>query len=77
MPMLTKHQLSALLYAQQPKPSKLSDASGFEYTGILQQVQREDGSGRNFNVTLTLTEPAPNKAKRAGENCTIFLRTID
>ena len=38
-----------------------------KYTGTLQSVQREDGSGRCFNVTMYVN----------GNLITVFVRTID
>jgi hypothetical protein len=34
------------------QPTRFADSNGVEYFGILQSIQREDGSGGSFNVTI-------------------------
>lgn len=64
---LTKWQLLSLLTTCRGAATVLIDSHGARHSGILQSVQREDGSGRSFNVTLST----------ARGNVTIHVRTVD
>jgi hypothetical protein len=63
---MTKAQLFAMLGMRDLQPTRFADSNGVEYFGILQSVQREDGSGGSFNVTI---------ANQSGYK-TFHLRTI-
>jgi hypothetical protein len=64
---MTKWELFQALAAEHPMPSRLTDASGRQYVGILRSIEREDGSGRSFNVRI---------ATQSG-NTTLHIRTTD
>lgn len=59
---MTKAQLMAMLFA--PTPRKPVTVEGV--TGHVSAVQREDGSGRSFNVTLDTKD---------GQK-TVYVRTV-
>lgn len=64
---LTKYQLTQLLFTKSPDPIHFHDSQGQQYFGLLQSVQREDGTGSSFNVTIA----------GHGGTATFHLRTID
>ena len=59
---MTKYQLFAALVAGQGSVLTVAGV-----TGLIQSVQREDGSGRSFNVTLLVN----------GKPVTKYVRTVD
>ena len=63
----TKRELDNALWGEHPLPRHYYDSQGQQYFGILQSVQREDGSGHSFNVTIA----------GHGGTVTFHLRTID
>ena len=64
---MTKWELFKMLGGEHPLPRHFTDASGNRYFGILQSIEREDGSGHSFNVRI---------ANQSGET-TIHLKTCD
>ena len=48
----------------------VEDAQGKVTRGILQSIQREDGSGRSFILTITPDHPE-------AANVTVYVRTVD
>jgi hypothetical protein len=64
---MTKWELYNLLGAEHTMPHPFTASDGARYVGILQAVEREDGSGRSFNLRI---------ANQSGE-ITVHLRTID
>lgn len=60
----TKHQLFSLLGS---KNTPVVTINGV--TGVLNSIQREDGSGSSFNVRLVCTTTAQSKM--------VYVRTID
>jgi hypothetical protein len=64
---MTKWQLFNLLSQVCPMPGYFVASDGKQYLGILQSVQREDGSGSSFNITI---------ANQSG-TITIHIRTTD
>jgi hypothetical protein len=62
----TKFELAKAMFDHRAMPRHWYDSNGQQYFGLLQSVQREDGTGSSFNVTI------------AGQGTTTFhLRTID
>lgn len=49
---MTKYQLFQALATRGTELSECTASNGRVYRGILQTVEREDGSGHSFNVTL-------------------------
>lgn len=64
---MTKWELFKALAGEHPLPRHFTDASGNRHFGILQSIEREDGSGHSFNVRI---------ANQSGQT-TIHLRTND
>ena len=64
---MTKWQLYNLLSQTEPLPGYFVASDGNQYLGILQSVQREDGSGSSFNLTI---------ANQSG-TATFHIRTVD
>jgi hypothetical protein len=64
---MTKWFLSKVLFGEEPMPQSFTASDGTRYFGILQSIEREDGSGRSFNVTI---------ANQSGK-ATFHLRTTD
>jgi hypothetical protein len=64
---LTKFELALLLFTKAPNPIHLYDSKGQQYFGLVQSVQREDGTGSSFNVTIA----------GHGGTATFHVRTID
>jgi len=62
----TKFELDKALYGKDVMPQHWYDSKGQKYFGLLQSVQREDGTGSSFNVTIVGQGTA-----------TFHLRTID
>ena len=48
----TKWDLFRYLAGEYPLPVGLSDGAGVVHVGTLEAVEREDGSGRSFNVRI-------------------------
>ncbi len=65
---MTKLQLAGLLFYNGVVEVGITDSSGTTHNGILTKVQREDGSGSSFNVTMH---------DEQGERCTFHMRTDD
>ncbi len=61
---MTKFQLFSLL--ARSNNSQTVTVAGV--TGLLQSIEREDGSGHNFNVTLSLAD---------NTYTTVFVKTVD
>lgn len=49
----TKYQLTMLLFTKLPHPLHFTDSRGGKHFGRLQTIQREDGSGSSFNLTVS------------------------
>ena len=49
---MTKWLLTLCLYGEDVMPQSFTASDGQRYFGILQSVQREDGSGHSFNITI-------------------------
>lgn len=49
---MTKWQLFKALGGEHPLPRHFTAVDGAQYFGILQAVEREDGSGHCFNVRI-------------------------
>ena len=60
---MSKFNLFMLLVAPSSKPVTIAGVMGY-----LESIEREDGSGSSFNVTLTLLN---------GKRKTVYVRTID
>jgi hypothetical protein len=60
--MMTKHKLTELLFSRHGSPVTIKGV-----TGILQGIQREDGSGRSFIVRLLTTTGVK----------TVYVKTVD
>jgi hypothetical protein len=51
---ISKWQLFGMLAADRnAEPVEIFDSNGRPHSGLLSSVQREDGSGCSFNVTLS------------------------
>ncbi len=48
----SKFDLARCLFGQYPLRHEFTDSQGKTHIGTLATVQREDGSGHSFNVTL-------------------------
>lgn len=70
---MTKFQLASLLFAKTPTTQTIIDNNGCKWTGIVSSIQREDGSGRSFNVTMNLNRPT-NTGKT---QVTVYVVTTD
>lgn len=66
---MTKMQLMAMLFANEFQAHEWRRASGHIVYGQLQSIQREDGSGSSFNVTIWNQETCSSE--------TLHVRTID
>jgi hypothetical protein len=64
---MTKWQLFEALSEYTSMPRRFTASDGTEYVGILQSVEREDGSGHSFNLRI---------ANQSGQ-ATFHIRTID
>jgi hypothetical protein len=65
---MTKYQLIKLLFDSHGGQANWFTASnGKRYHGILQSIQREDGSGESFNLTVN----------SGGREFTFHVRTVD
>lgn len=62
---VTRAELESAIYATDAKPRMFAGVYG-----IVNSVQREDGSGRAFNVTMTTYAPMARTA-------TLFVRLAD
>jgi hypothetical protein len=67
---MTKFQLFMALTTK--GAATISFPDHFGVTGILQSVQREDGSGSSFNVTILRVTPSGRNVRE-----TYYVRTID
>lgn len=65
---MSKAQVFALLIREGSHAACVTDSNGQQHWGIPQRVEREDGSGRCFNITIRL---------RMGQLKTVFVRTKD
>jgi hypothetical protein len=65
--MTTKWLLSKTLFGNDPMPQHFVASDGAHYFGILQSIEREDGSGQSFNVRI---------ANQSG-NTTFHVKTED
>lgn len=69
---MTKWELFKALGAEYPLPRHFTDASGGRHCGYLQSVERENGSGHSFNVTIN-----PDGNDRGLSPKTFYVRTSD
>lgn len=65
---MTKFQLFNLLAAEYTMIHDFVSSGQFHYRGILRSIEREDGSGSSFNVTIDTGN---------GNGATFHIRTID
>ncbi len=63
-----KWDLFRFLGGEYPLPVRFLDARGQEHIGLVQSVEREDGSGHSFNVRI---------GTENGNNETFHFRTTD
>ena len=49
---MTKWELFKTLSEEHCLPRAFCDANGFRHFGVLQSIEREDGSGHSFNVRI-------------------------
>ncbi len=66
---VTRSLLADILFDRRPTCHTFYDTSGRVYVGVLESIQREDGSGKSFNITI-------NQGGSAG-SVTFYVRTID
>lgn len=66
---MTKFQLATLLFTSSAKEISIMDSNGTTHHGYVSSVEREDGSGSSFNITL--------RDGRGGGRCTLHVRTSD
>jgi hypothetical protein len=64
---MTKWQLFKALAGEYSSPRLFIDSNGIRHFGILQSIEREDGSGHSFNVRIA----------DQSRQTTIHIRTID
>lgn len=64
---MTRYQLMSIMFSNTGHECLFRDSQGKEYMGYLMSMEREDGSGRCFNLTIRTKQ---------GE-MTIFVRTQD
>jgi len=69
---MTKWELFKTLGAEHPLPRLFTDADGGHHYGYLQSIEREDGSGHSFNVTIN-----PDGDDRGLSPKTFHVRTSD
>jgi hypothetical protein len=69
---MTKWELFKALGAEHPLPRHFTDASGSRHYGYLRSIEREDGSGHSFNVTIN-----PEEIDRGFSPKTFHVRTSD
>lgn len=76
---MTKWELAELMFNHGRKSVSMRDSSGFEHRGTVLGIDREDGSGRSFNVRMMLSydEMLANKKRLAGTIITFHMRTTD
>lgn len=67
--MTTKWELFRWLAGEYPLPRHWKDSSGADHYGTITAVEREDGRGHSFNVTIRPAE--------GGNPETFHLRTSD
>jgi hypothetical protein len=65
---MSKWQLASLLFTAQAKQVGICDTYGTTHCGFLSKIEREDGSGSSFNVTIR---------DEQGERKTFHVRTSD
>lgn len=65
---MTKYQIAELLFTPRAREVGITDSQGTTHHGYLSKVEREDGSGSSFNVTMR---------DEQGERCTFHVRTSD
>ena len=70
---MTKQELIDRLFLPAAMACTIRDSSGVVHIGILQSIEREDGSGKCFNVKMSVLNPTTNTRYTD----TFFVRTID
>jgi len=73
---MTKWQLMNMLTLPMTAESVVIDSSGNSHIGIVKSIEREDGSGSCFNITMRVNTIG-NTAAAINPIKTIFVRTID
>lgn len=69
---MTKFQLMSALFGGSSLFTNITASDGRVYNGIVTKIEREDGSGRCFNVSMWLHHPVHGTI-----STTVFVRTID
>lgn len=71
---MTKYQIASFLFARNVDGIHTIVATdGKIYTGFIQSIEREDGSGRSFNVCIHCVQYPTH----CGLMRTVHVRTID
>jgi hypothetical protein len=71
---MSKYELLTALFSKGPHAAWYESSNGKRYFGTLESVQREDGGGSSFNVTIHTVGTA---SQVGGKYVTLHLRTID
>lgn len=65
---MTKNRLSSMLFGKMDDAQFFTSSSGKHYVGYLISVQKEDGSGSSFNITINGCD---------NKSYTFHIRTVD
>lgn len=72
---MTKYQLMSALFSG--LPCSVTSSSGLKLYGVVQMVEREDGSGKSFNVRIYNPNWVNDKYEPLASTRMIHVRTID
>lgn len=65
---MNRFDIALCLFASEAPLRTIASTNGKVYTGYIKAIEREDGSGRSFNVTLGIVD---------GRTVTVHIRTED